>query len=342
MKELSPRQLFVIVIALLSLSGCTGLTQISQGIAEKAPFAKPPILVKVGAHLWEGDPEYYNRGGAFEFVIKHGLANEIMIKENGADLVRVSSPPAAGSSANSVFSLVQDVSNDTNAQTTVQRYRIYTKESIASGPFVAPPDGTVRTYSFVERSINPGATGKDLISDPTDQKITIWGRTPVIAVFTTSSANPATNVPLTINWRANDAKKIELRERISFAKPDGTLEERESVIETKVFNPGPAGSLDGTRTLNVTPSTTAIVLRALGAGGNMISDYKEVKVSGPVPCPQNSNGRKIWFTFCLECLGRPPEGISEPACTEADAQARLDRFYKSEFCEVKNKACFAP
>lgn len=195
MKELSPRQLFVIVIALLSLSGCTGLTQISQGIAEKAPFAKPPILVKVGAHLWEGDPEYYNRGGAFEFVIKHGLANEIMIKENGADLVRVSSPPAAGSSANSVFSLVQDVSNDTNAQTTVQRYRIYTKESIASGPFVAPPDGTVRTYSFVERSINPGATGKDLISDPADQKITIWGRMPVIAVFTTSPANPRPMFP---------------------------------------------------------------------------------------------------------------------------------------------------
>ena len=342
MERLAVKRLLFIVISITALAGCSGMTQIAQGVADKAPFAKPPVIVKVGARQWDGDSEYYNRGGAFEFIVKHGLANELMIKENSIDLTRVSSPPAPGSSANTVFFHVEDVANDTNAQTTTQRIRIFTQESLATGPFVAPTDGTVRTYSFVERSINPKATGKDLLSDATDVKITIWGRMPVIAVFTTSPANPATNVPLTINWRANDAKKIELLERLSFAKPDGTLEERESVIESKVFNPGSAGSLDGTRTLNVTPSTTAIVFRALGAGGAMVSDYKELMVSGPVPCPQNANGRKIWFTFCLECTGRPPEGISEPACTQDEASARLDKFYKSEFCEVKNKACYAP
>ena len=195
MKQPTVQRLIVIVISLLALLGCSGITQIAEGVADKAPFAKPPVVVKVGGRLWDGDPEYYNRGGAFEFVIKHGLANELMIKENGTDLARVSSPPAAGSSVNAVYSLVEDITNDTTAQTTVQRIRIYTKESIATGAFVPPPDGTVRTYSFVERSINPRATGKDLVSDATDVKITIWGRMPVIAVFTTSPANPATNVP---------------------------------------------------------------------------------------------------------------------------------------------------
>lgn len=342
MKQCTVKQLFVIAISLLSLAGCSGLTQIGQGISDNAPFAKPPVIVKVGARQWAGDPEYYNRGGAFEFIVKFGLANELVIMENGITLARVSGPPAPGASASTVYWHAEDITNDTNAQKTTQRFRIYTKESLAAGLFVPPPDGTVQTYSFVERSINPKATGKDLTSDPTDVKITIWGRAPVIAVFTTSPANPATNVPLTINWRANDAKKVELLERLSFTKPDGSSEERESVIESKVFNPGAAGSIDGTRTLNVTPTTTAIVLRAFGAGGDMVSDYKELMVSGPVACPQNPNGRKIWFTFCLECTGRPPEGISEPACTEDEALARLNRFYKSEFCEVKNKACYAP
>jgi hypothetical protein len=342
MEKSSIKQLLIFAGLIMLLAGCTGMTQIAQGIADKAPFAKSPEIVKVGGHLWSGDPMYYNRGGTFEVVIKHGLANELLVKENGIDLKRVFTLPTPGSSASAVYYFVEDVANDANAQTTIQRIRVYTKESIAAGPFVAPPDGTVRTYSFIEHSINPRATGKDLFSDATDQKITIWGRVPVIAVFTTSPANPATNVPLVINWRANDAKMIELRERLSFTKPDGSVEERESVIDSKVFNPGPAGSLDGTKTLNVTPSTTAVVLRAVGAGGAMVSDYKEVLVSGPVPCPQNANGRKIWFTFCLECTGRPPEGISEPACTEDEALARLNRFYKTEFCEVKNKACYAP
>ncbi|HYH97349.1 hypothetical protein [Hyalangium sp.] len=342
MERWTVKRLLVAAILIIPLVGCPGLTQIAQGIADNAPFAKPPVIVKVGARQWDGDPEHYNRGGSFEFIVKHGLANELTIKENGIDLARVSSPPVPGALANTVYLPVEDVANDTNAQTTIRRIRIYTKESLAAGPFVPPPDGTLRTYSFVERSINPKAMGKDLISDPTDIKIRIWARTPVIAVFTTSPSNPATNVPLTINWRANDAKKIELLERLGFVKPDGTSEERESVIQSNVFNPGPAGSFDGTKTLNVTPTTTAIVFRAWGAGGAMVSDYQELMVSGPVACPQNANGRKIWFTFCLECTGRPPEGISEPACTEADALARLNRFYKSEFCEVKNKACFGP
>lgn len=335
-------RLMFTVAATTVLTACAAMSQLAQGIADKAPLAKPPEMVKVGAHLWDGDPTYYNSGGAFEFVVKHGLANELLVKENGVDLARVSGVPAPSASASTVFWRAGTVTSDTTAQTTTERVRIFTKESQAPGAFVPPPDGTERTYSLIERSINPRATGKDKQSDPTNVKIVVWRRKPVIALFNTSPQTPATNVPLTINWRANDSKKVELLERLALTKPDGTPDQRESVIESKVFNPGPAGSLDGTRTLNVSPDTVAIVLRAYGAGGHVISDIKEVSVSGPVACPENPNGRKIWYTFCLECTGRPPEGVSEPACTEDEALAQTNKWYKSEFCEVKNKACYAP
>lgn len=342
MKLSSVIRFAVMTTAVTFLAACAAATQIAQGIADNAPFAKPPEVVKVGARQWDGDPTFYNSGGGFEFIVKHGLANELIVKENGVDLARVYGVPTPSTSAPSVFWRAGSIADDTTAQTTTERVRIFTKEAQAPGAFVPPADGTERAYSLIEQSINPRATGKDKQSDPTTVKIVVWRRKPVIAVFSTSPQNPATNVPLTINWRANDSKKVELLERLALTKADGTPDQRESVIESKVFNPGPAGSLDGTRTLNVSPDTVAIVLRAYGAGGHVVSDIKEVSVSGPVACPQNPNGRKIWYTFCLECTGRPPEGISEPACTEDEALAQANKWFKSEFCEVKNKACYAP
>lgn len=324
------------------LSACAASQQLAQGIADKAPFARPPEIVKVGARKWEGDTNYYNSGGGFEFVVKHGLANELLVKENGVDLARVYGVPTPSATAKTVFWRAGSVADDTTAQTTTERVRIFTKEAQAPGAFMPPADGTARTYSFVEQSINPRATGKDKLSDPTTVNVMVWNRKPIIARFNTSPSNPATNVPLTIDWRVNDAKKVDLIERLSVTKPDGTPDQRESVIESKVFNPGPAGSIEGSRTLNVTPDTIAIVLRGYSAGGHVVTDVKEVTVSGPVSCPQNPNGRKTWYEFCLECTGRPPEGISEPACTEEEALAEANKWFKSEFCEVKNKACYAP
>lgn len=330
---------FALAALLIVTSGCD---ELAKNIADNAPFAKPPEIIKVGARNWDGDPVYYNSGGAFEFIVKHGLANELIIRENGTDLPRVSSPPAPGTQTSAVYWRVADLANDTTAQRATARIRIFTKESLASGTFVPPADGTQRTYSFIEKSINPRATGKDLQSDPTDVKITIWRRQPVIAVFTTSPENPAANIPLSVEWRANDAKKIELLERVLVTNQDGSTEERESVIESKVFNPGPAGSLNGMRSLTVSQNTKGIALRVYGAGGGVITDVKEVSVSGPVPCPQNPNGRKNWYVFCLECTGRPPERVDERGCTEEEAFALSNKWYKSEFCEVKNRACYAP
>lgn len=336
------RYTYVIIFALAALLFTTTGCEIAKNIADNAPFAKPPEIVKVGSRNWDGDPVYYNSGGAFEFIVKHGLANELIIRENGIDLPRVSAPPSPGTSSGAVYWRVEDIANDTTAQRATARIRIFTKESLAAGTFTPPADGTQRTYSFIERSINPSATGKDQQSDPTDVKIIVWRRTPVISVFNTSPQNPAVNVPLTVNWRANDCKKIELLERVSIAQPDGSTQERESVIESKVFNPGPAGSLDGSRTLTVSPNTTAVALRVYGAGGGVITDVKEITVSGPVSCPQNPNGRKNWYVFCLECTGRPPERVDERGCTEEEALAQSNKWFKSEFCEVKNKACYAP
>lgn len=339
----SPVMRFILFLtATAALTACAATTQLAQGIADKAPFARPPEIVKVGAHQWEGDANYYNSGGGFEFVVKHGLANEILVKENGIELARVYGVPAPSATAKTVFWRAGSVADDTTAQTTTERVRIFTKEAQAPGALVPPADGSARTFSFVEQSINPRATGKDKLSDPATVKVVVWNRKPVIARFNTSPTNPAIDVPLTIDWRVNDAKKVDLIERLSLTKPDGTPDQRESAIESKVFNPGPAGSIEGSRTLNVTPDTVAIVLRGYSAGGHVVTDVKEVSVSGPVSCPQNPNGRKIWYTFCLECTGRPPEGISEPACTEDEALAQANKWFKSEFCEVKNKACYAP
>ncbi|MCZ8250923.1 MAG: hypothetical protein O9318_00480 [Hylemonella sp.] len=334
---------FLFALLTMALSACGGLQRVASGLADKAPYAEPPEVVQFGAHQWSGDTANYSRGGAFEVHVRLGLANQLLIRENGVEIPRVVSVPALSPAPRTVYMHVADLASDPVTQRTVQRIRIYPREALLASGFSPPPDGSGRTYSFIERSINPRATGKDLVSDPTDVRVTFWGRAPVIAQFSTSPARPAVNVPLDISWRVNDVKQVQILERLGGTDADGNPVERESVIDTTVFNPGPAGSLSGSRTLNVTPSTIAIILRAHGAGGALLTDMKAVVVSGPVPCPDNQPyGQKVWYSFCLHCTGRALEEIQEPACTKDKARDRLEKFYKNQFCEIKDDACYAP
>lgn len=334
---------FLLVLLTFGLSGCSGLQRVASGLADKAPYAQAPEVVQFGAHQWTGDTTYYSRGGVFEVHVRLGLANQLLVQENGVEVPRVGSVPAPSLTPRTVYLHVADLASDPVTQRTVQRIRIYPREALLAGGFTPPPDGSGRTYSFIERSINPRATGKDLVSDPTDVRVTFWGRAPVLAQFSTSPARPATNVPLNISWRVNDVKQVQVLERLRATDASGNTVERESVIDTVVFNPGPAGSLSGSRSLNVTPSTTAIILRARGAGGALLTDMKDVVVSGPVPCPANQPyGQKVWYSFCLHCTGRALEELQEPACTRDQARDLLEKFHKNQYCEVKDDACYAP
>src|SRR3954467_5689120 len=96
-----PVRFFPFLLATLALSSWS--CGVAAGLADNAPFAKPPEIVKVGARQWDSDTAYYNSGGAFELTVKFGLANELIIKENGTELTRVSGPPAPNTSTPTVY-----------------------------------------------------------------------------------------------------------------------------------------------------------------------------------------------------------------------------------------------
>lgn len=327
----------------LFVAGC-GASQIAGDAASRAPKAAPPTLVRVGAWRFANDTTYYTRGSGFEVVVRHGLFNRLAVTVDNVDVPQTSGPPTETPPRTAYR--VMDRSDNANQQTTEVRLHIYPKEAQVT-PFDPPTDGTVRTYRFIETSINPSYTGTDKVSTPTELPLKHWNLTPRIVLFDVSPNPPATNRPLQIQWRADDVKQVDLLEMTLQGIPrPGTpftdFRQRWSVLETHTFDNGPAGALEGTRELRVSTDVKAIMLRARSAGGIAEQREQYFDVAQDLPCPQNSNGHRKWFDFCMTCLGRPPEPLPQYACSEDEARQAAKDYVLGQNCKIDDGACFTP
>jgi hypothetical protein len=337
-------------VALLAFTALASqaCSSVARDAASRAPEAKPPEIVRVGARRFPNDPVYYGSGGGFDVVLKQGLFNELLVTEDGTTVPLAASWPPTAVPPVTVYRSLERTDN-VDVQTTQVRLHLVPVAGLVV-PFVPPPDGTVKSYSFVERSINPTYANAGW-SAPSEVRITIWNKKPAVVLFDVSPAQPATNVPLHIAWRATDTKQVELLEMTlepvtlyvsGHVPPIQTTRPKWTVLETHNFETGAAGGLEGERDLNVTPLTRGVMIRARGAGGEYEQRDAYFTPTDDVRCPQNPGGRKSWFDFCKECLGQPPTPAPEYACNEDEARQQAKDWVFGTNCTIVDGACFTP
>ncbi|HKY63096.1 MAG TPA: hypothetical protein VJR29_06735 [bacterium] len=339
-----------LLTAVLLLAGAAALQgttcqDTAKNVVDKAPPAKTPELVKTGGWKWSGDPDTYTGGFGFEANVKTQIFNELVVQQDGAPVTRTDVWPLPNPPPPGPVYRVMDVQDNYNQGTTTRRIHIYPMEYFSSAmPPPPPADGTIRNYGFIERSINPKYSGKEKESDPALLKLVVWNEPCVMALFEGPPANTATNIPATIRWRANRCKKVEVLEANEVPDPSGNPVLRESMLQEEIFNPGPAGTIEGNRTIQLSTTTKAVGVRLTSARGKTLKSMQETAVSGPAPCPANPGGRKMWFEFCLECLGDPPRDYATTACTQDDARTQTERDWGGAAgrCTVKDGGCFTP
>jgi hypothetical protein len=173
--------------------------------------------------------------------------------------------------------------------------------------------------------------------------LVVWNEPCALALFNVAPTNVSANTPVTITWRADHCKNVKVLERLFEVPPPPRLPRSANhVIEEATFVNQPAGTVEGTRSLTVSPLTTAVGLRASSATGKTWMDFKEIQVNPAGPCPQNQPyGQKKWFDVCEKCLGRPPNQTSVRACTKEAAREEEDRFLLGTNCAADDGACFA-
>src|SRR3989338_7382500 len=73
----------------LAISGCSTVGQLAQDVANKAPPAAPPVIVKK-KHLltWQNDPNAYSKWPTFNVDVRYGLANQLTLLEDGVVVPR--------------------------------------------------------------------------------------------------------------------------------------------------------------------------------------------------------------------------------------------------------------
>jgi hypothetical protein len=133
----------------LLLAGCPALNQISTGIADAAPPAKPPeIALADRVYQWNGPTDYFLIDGnnTFQIEVTHGFSNHLRLEKDNTEV-----PEFDGNDPNNGTHTVkssEDLFHDTNAKTTRSRFTIY----LPQGGY---PEGQVVTFKLVEESINP-------------------------------------------------------------------------------------------------------------------------------------------------------------------------------------------
>ncbi|MEQ1637799.1 MAG: hypothetical protein ABL903_14030 [Methylococcales bacterium] len=313
------KKIFVIrlFLGLILLSGCSGLTQVAQGIAENAPPAKTPELYdQRKLHTWAGDSNYYSDGYNFELYIKHGFSNKLILKENNTNILYFD-----GNDPNNGLRTVYtntDLEHDTSALFTRTKYVVMPIQKTGG-----QLHGTVNTYSLVEESINPKYNGtSDQISNAKEIKVVVVTKPCSIVLF---SIPQSVNIGSTadIKWRVNDCKKTELLEN-------------GSVIDEKLAT-GFSESIEGFKSITIQNNTT-FVLRATNARGKGLVVNARLLATQPPPCPGNSNnGQPQYFTFCATCPGDYNYEQTVLACDEGGAKQWVQTNYSN--CAVTSGIC---
>ncbi len=337
-----PRRALLLAAIAPLLAAATCRSPGSAGINYRP--ATKPTLVNVGGWRWAADTDEirYTGGLGFQVTVKHTLFNELSVKvvDGGAEVEvpRVDSWPPSGP-PRAVFRKLQTLSTDADLMTETVVLHVFPAAAFATPP-TPPPDGTRRTYRFYETTADPAITGPARTSEPAEATLVVWRQACVVPLFDVSPTRVAAGTPVTIRWRADECKNVKVMEFVREEPP--ATGATPHVVEEKTFVDRPSGSLSGTLNLTAGERTAAVGIRASNATGRTWMATVDLKVNPAGPCPENQPyAQKLWFDFCETCLGRPPNQLSVPACTQAKAREWVRQFQLGTNCTVDDGACFA-
>ena len=184
---------WIAILPVLLLAGCDAMQQISKGVTDAAPPAKPPdITASTRLYEWNGPTDYFLVDGnnTFEIEVSHGFSNRLRVEMDNAEV-----PAFDGNDPNNATRTVQtseDLSHDTNAKTTQSRITIY----LPQGGY---PEGQVVAFKLVEESINPQYKGTQ--QERAEKTFTVEMPTPTaIAVTPYMRRCAKSGVPIPPDW----------------------------------------------------------------------------------------------------------------------------------------------
>ena len=152
MERLAVKHLLFLVTSGILLAGCQAITQIAQGIADSAPPAKPPeILRSYRLYQSSGDTNFFSTGAAFKIDVRHGLFNELTVLKDDAPVSKYNPPADSNDGTQTVHTMGSGLDD-------------MTMQTSEIGVTIVPPTGgftvgSVIKFSLVERSINPKYRG---------------------------------------------------------------------------------------------------------------------------------------------------------------------------------------
>ena len=282
---------FLIALPLIGTTGCTSLVQISQGVANNAPAASPPTVVKKELLLtWQNDSNNYSKWPTFNLNVRYGLANKLTLLEDGVEVPRFDS----GNPANAMRTVyvLTDVASDTNAQTITSHLRIMP-------PAGGYAEGRVVTLTLKETSINPRYKGTAQETASSTLTVVSIKKPCVITLNAPATANQGDRFDVT--WSAQDCKRYDFY-------VDGQTQ------EGRIFST-PAGNRSATYTANADQPTRNFKLRGMNATGQTVLLERTVNVTTPAPaaqCPNNPGGLPQAFNLKAVCTSQ----ISGDYCYE--------------------------
>jgi hypothetical protein len=316
--------LLLATVAAISLVGCAGIAQVAQGIAENAPPAAPPIIVKKGNLLtWQNDPNAYSKWPHFNVDVRYGLGNKLILLEDGVVVPRFDMNDPAND-AHTVYTTT-DVSSDTTRQTITSHLRIMP-------PTTGYTEGRVVTLTLQETSINPKYKGTAQEVASSSFTVVSIKKPCIISLNAPASANQGGRFD--VNWSANDCK------RYDFIVDGQTLEGR-------IFSE-PANSRSATLTFNADKPTRNFKLRGINATGQEVLLERTVNVTMPPPvaqCPSNPGGQQRSFNLKAVCASQISgdycyEIRQVMACNDSEAIQKVQPYYAN--CAVSIGDCPLP
>lgn len=306
------------------ISGCASLGQMAQDIADRAPPAAAPVIVKKENLLtWQNDPHAYSKWPTFNVNVRYGLANQLTLLEDGVVVPRFDMNDPANDTR-TVYTTT-DIASDTTAQTITSRLRIMP-------PATGYAEGRVVTLTLQETSINPRYKGTAQESAVTSFTVVSIRKPCIISLDAPASAEQGDSFDVT--WSVQDCKRYDF-------VVDGQTQ------EGRIF-PGPADNRSATFTANADKPVRHFKLSGSNATGQATLLERTVTVTAPpaeAQCPANPGGLPQPFNIKAVCSSQISgdycyEVRRVMACDEDEAMQKVQPYYAN--CAVSAGDCPLP
>lgn len=317
-------RLVLAALAALSFSACSSLQGVSRDLANNAPPASPPVIVKTSnLQSWQSDSKLYSKWPYFSVDVRYGLANKLVLLKDGVEVSRFETGTPA-SDAKTVYTTT-DTASDTRQKTVTSHLRIMAP---AAGWVEAQP----MVFTLQETSINPAykSTAQEIASS----SLTVVSVKKPCRLSLSAPASANQGSSFEVNWSAQDCKRYDFI-------VDGQTQ------EGRIFQE-PANNRSSTFRANADKPVRNFKLMGRNATGDAALLERSVSVNVPAPaaqCPANPGGLPQLFNVKAVCSSQISgdycyEVRQVTACNESKAKEAVQPYYAN--CAVSLGDCPVP